>query len=60
MSRRMWVCVGGVLGAGGEIGQAVGIVPGTFDLMDLVLCVMAAVVAALVTPLLLRMRHTCE
>jgi hypothetical protein len=45
--RRAWLCVGLALGAGGEVGQWMGLVPGVFDGADLLLC-LAAWGAALV------------
>jgi hypothetical protein len=35
--RHPWIAAGLVLGAGGELGQLAGAVPGTFDLVDLLL-----------------------
>jgi hypothetical protein len=40
-ARRMWLCAGIALGAGGELGQMAGWVPGVFDPADLVLCLAA-------------------
>lgn len=44
-ARWVWVSLGVVLGAGGELGQALGIVPGTFDPADLIACFAAAILA---------------
>ena len=43
---RTWIAAGVVLGAGGELGQWIGFVPGTFDFLDLALS-SAAYAAAL-------------
>jgi hypothetical protein len=40
-ARRLWLCVGVVLGVGGELGQLVGLVPGVFDPADVLLCALA-------------------
>ncbi len=40
-ARRGWLCVGLALGAGGELGQRMGLVPGVWDPADLLLCVAA-------------------
>lgn len=40
-SRRGWLCAGIALGAGGELGQLAGRVPGVFDPADLLLSVAA-------------------
>jgi hypothetical protein len=40
-ARRAWLCAGVALGAGGELGQLAGLVPGVFDPADLLLCVVA-------------------
>jgi hypothetical protein len=40
-ARWAWLCVGLALGAGGELGQWMGLVPGVFDPADLLLCVAA-------------------
>lgn len=52
-----WLASGLVLGGGGELGQMPGLVPGTFDLVDLVM-VVGAFVLALSIPA--RERWTCE
>ena len=52
--KRVWTSAGVLLGAGGEVGQAIGVVPGTFDLVDLVLCVLAGLAAAFATTRSLR------
>jgi hypothetical protein len=44
--RYPWIAAGVVLGAGGELGQLAGFVPGTFDIADLLFSV-AAFAAAL-------------
>lgn len=38
-----WLATGPVLGCGGELGQLTGLVPGTFDYTDLMLCLTGAV-----------------
>lgn len=40
-ARRWWLCAGIALGAGGELGQLAGVVPGVFDPADLLLSVVA-------------------
>jgi hypothetical protein len=40
-ARRAWLCAGLALGAGGELGQWIGVVPGVHDRADLLLCVLA-------------------
>lgn len=42
-SRLIWISLGLILGAGAEIGQLLGLVRGTFDAVDLLLCIVAAV-----------------
>jgi hypothetical protein len=42
---RAWMSLGLLLGAGAELGQAVGLVPGTFDIVDLTLCLSAWLLA---------------
>ena len=44
---RVWRWLGWVLAFGGELGQGLGLVPGTFDWMDLLLVSVAAACAAL-------------
>jgi len=44
-----WIGLGSALAAGGEIGQVLGLVPGTFDGRDLVAYLAAAGLALLVT-----------
>ena len=39
--RVAWLALPVLLGPGAELGQLVGVVPGTFDVLDLVLCVVA-------------------
>jgi hypothetical protein len=40
--------VGPALGIGGELGQMLGIVPGTYDVVDLLLCIVATIVSVTV------------
>jgi hypothetical protein len=40
-----WIGIGSALAIGGELGQIVGLVPGTFDIVDIVLYIVAAAVA---------------
>ena len=40
--RATWIGMGSVLAVGGEVGQAVGLVPGTFDPIDVVAYLSAA------------------
>lgn len=40
-SRLIWISLGLVLGAGAEVGQLLGLVRGTFDAVDLLLCTVA-------------------
>jgi hypothetical protein len=42
---RIWIATGAVLGCGGEVLQKLGFVPGTYDLADLLLSVIAAAAA---------------
>lgn len=44
-----WLSIPPLLGVGGEIGQASGLVPGTFSYSDLCVCVMAACLATVMT-----------
>ena len=44
-----WISLGVVIGAGSELGQLAGIVPGAFDRIDLFFSVFAAVLAILFT-----------
>lgn len=48
-TRCAWLSSGLVLGAGSELGQALRLVPGTFDLIDLGACTVAAVLALIFT-----------
>lgn len=48
LHRICWTSVGPVIGIGGELGQRVGIVPGTFDWIDLAWCCAASAAAVLV------------
>ena len=41
-SRLIWISLGLVLGAGAEVGQLLGLVRGTFDAVDLLLCTVAS------------------
>jgi hypothetical protein len=56
VARRCWVGVALVLALTTEAGQAVRLVPGTFDFADVVFCVAAAVLATRVVPSSLRRR----
>lgn len=49
-ARRAWLCAGILLGAGGELGQLAGPVPGVFDPADLLLCVLAGGAAIVMNP----------
>ncbi|HKP37945.1 MAG TPA: hypothetical protein VJT71_13895 [Pyrinomonadaceae bacterium] len=44
-ARFVWLSLGLLLGAGSELGQLAGIVPGSFDVIDLLVCVFAAAAA---------------
>jgi hypothetical protein len=44
---QLWVWSGFALGAGSELGQAIGVVPGTFDLADFVATAFAGFAAAM-------------
>lgn len=46
-TRFLWIGSGLALGAGGELGQWIGVVPGTFDPVDLLACGAAALAAIL-------------
>lgn len=46
-SRVAWLSVGPVLGVGSELGQLAGVVPGTFDVVDLCAAAAAAALALL-------------
>jgi len=48
-SRPIWISTGLLLGAGSELGQLAGILPGSFDAADLGLCVCAAILALMFT-----------
>jgi hypothetical protein len=45
----LWPSLGLLLGAGSELGQLAGVVPGSFDVIDLVVCLFAAVAAMVLT-----------
>lgn len=45
----LWPSLGLLLGAGSELGQLAGIVPGSFDVIDLLVCLFAAVAAMVLT-----------
>jgi hypothetical protein len=47
--KMFWLSLGLLLGAGSELGQLAGIVPGVFDKADLAVCVIAPVAAFLLT-----------
>ena len=44
-----WLSLGLLLGAGSELGQLAGVVPGSFDLVDLFVCLFAAAAALVLT-----------
>ena len=44
-----WLSLGLLLGAGSELGQLTGMVPGSFDVIDLLVCVLAAAAALVFT-----------
>jgi hypothetical protein len=46
-ARRVWIAAGTVLGCGGEVLQQLGVVPGTYDPVDLLLSVAAALTSYL-------------
>ncbi|HEY6046787.1 MAG TPA: hypothetical protein VIU65_09300 [Pyrinomonadaceae bacterium] len=48
-TRFLWPSLGLLLGAGSELGQLAGVVPGSFDVIDLLVCVFAAVAAMIFT-----------
>ena len=43
--KHFWIILGPILGIGGELGQAIGIIPGVFDPTDLFLITIGIVVA---------------
>lgn len=45
----LWPSLGLLLGAGSELGQLAGVVPGSFDVVDLVVCLFAAGAAMVLT-----------
>lgn len=45
----LWPSLGLFLGAGSELGQLAGVVPGSFDLIDLLVCLLAALAAMVLT-----------
>lgn len=45
LSRLFWCSIGPILGVGGEIGQYFSVVPGTFDIADLVINVVSSLLA---------------
>jgi hypothetical protein len=45
----LWPSLGLLLGAGAELGQLSAVVPGSFDVIDLVVCLFAAVAAMILT-----------
>jgi hypothetical protein len=49
-ARRAWLCAGIALGAGGELGQLAGLVPGVWDPADLLLCGLAWAAAIHLNP----------
>jgi len=44
-----WIGIGSVLAIGGELGQAIGFVPGTFDPLDILAYTVAAITGVLVS-----------
>ena len=48
-TKPFWLSLGILLGAGTEFGQAINVIPGSFDIVDLCLCVIAAALAFLTT-----------
>lgn len=48
-AKPFWLLLGLLLGAGAEFGQALRIVPGSFDMIDLLLCIIATALALLAT-----------
>ena len=56
--RVFWMSMGLLLGAGSELGQLAGVVPGTFDPNDFVLCVFAACLALVFTSERMRFRRS--
>ena len=55
-----WLSVGLLLGAGSELGQLAGVVPGTFDLTDFLFYLFAAAIAFLIASKLNRKRSLNE
>lgn len=53
-----WLSLGLLLGAGSELGQLAGILPGAFDPMDLVICLVAPGAALLFTSRKLILRRS--
>jgi hypothetical protein len=49
--RLFWMSLGLVIGAGSELGQLAGVVPGAFDVLDLCFSIFAAVAAFLIISL---------
>lgn len=49
--RLFWISLGLVIGAGSELGQLAGVVPGAFDILDLCFSIFAAVAAFLIISL---------
>jgi hypothetical protein len=45
----LWLSLGVLLGAGSELGQLAGVVPGSFDVIDLLVCLLAAAAALIFT-----------
>ncbi len=52
--RHLWICIAPLLAIGGELAQAMHLIPGTFDLVDLLTCVLLAGTSLAVTR---RLRH---
>ena len=44
----LWITIGPILALGGEIGQAFGVVKGTYDSTDLVLCLIGSVLPVII------------
>lgn len=43
-----WIPLGAILGIGGELSQSIKIIPGTFDINDLLFCSVAAITPILI------------
>jgi len=47
--RHLWICIAPLLAIGGELAQGVHLIPGTFDLVDLLTCALLSVASLAVT-----------